>query len=135
MTTRAAYRDAGSAVAEFVLVVGFLLIPLFLGILQLGMVLHARNVVVASAAAGARYGANVDRRVEDGAAEACRRIREALARVEERLRCTGAVATRGGADPVDVVEVRVDGPLPMFFLPLGSVDVDVTGHAVREVAP
>jgi hypothetical protein len=43
--------------------------------------------------------------------------------------------TRGGGDPVDVVEVRVAGPLPMFFLPLGSVDVDATGHAVREQAP
>jgi hypothetical protein len=135
VTRRAAYGDGGSAVAEFVLVVGFLLIPLFLGILQLGMVLHARNVVVASAAAGARYGANVDRSVEEGAAEACRRIREALARVEARLACTGTVVTRGGADPVDVVEVRVAGPLPMFFLPFGSLAVDVTGHSVRELAP
>lgn len=130
-----ARRDEGAAVAEFVLVAGFLLIPLFLGILQLALVLHARNVVVASAAAGARHGANVDRTAEQGAIEACRRIEEALSGVRRSLTCTGDYVAGGGADPVELVEVHVSGPLPMFFLPFGDIDIDSRGHAVREVAP
>lgn len=128
-------RDEGAAVAEFVLVAGFLLIPLFLGILQLALVLHARNVVVASAAAGARHGASVDRTAEQGALEACRRIEEALAGVRRSLSCTGDYVAGGGAEPVELVEVYVRGPLPMFFLPFGTVTVNARGHAVREVAP
>ena len=50
----------GSAVVDFTLV-GVLLTFLFLALLQLGLALHVRNTLVASAAEGARYGANADR--------------------------------------------------------------------------
>ena len=59
--------DRGSAVVEFVLV-GTLLVALFLGVLQLGLYLHMRNVVVASLAEGAREAANADRDCADGTA-------------------------------------------------------------------
>ena len=54
-------RDQGSSTVEFTLV-SVLLVGLFLGVLQLGFVLHTRNLLVASAQEGARYGANADRR-------------------------------------------------------------------------
>lgn len=128
--------DDGAAVVEFVLVGAFVLIPLFLAIVQLALVLHARNIVVASAAVGARFGASANSTAQDGAIEACRRIRAALPGVKKGLACTGREVDNGSAlDPVTLVEVRVDGPVPMFFLPWGSVSISVRGHAVREVAP
>ena len=48
-----AYDDGGSAVVDFTLV-GILLTFLFLALLQLGLALHVRNTLVASAAEGAR---------------------------------------------------------------------------------
>jgi Flp pilus assembly protein TadG len=129
-------NEGGAAVVEFVLVGAFVLIPLFLAIVQLALVLHARNIVVASAAVGARHGASADSNAGEGAAEACRRIHASLPAVRKALTCSGGYVTGGtGADPVQLVEVRVDGPAPMFFLPWGSVRISVQGHAVREVAP
>ena len=52
--------DAGAAVVEFVLVGGLLLL-LVLGVVQLALVLHTRNVLSADAAEGARHGANLGR--------------------------------------------------------------------------
>lgn len=53
-------RDRGAAVVDFVLIL-LLLIPLFLGIFQVGLVLYTRNTATACASEGARYGANFDR--------------------------------------------------------------------------
>lgn len=131
-----AARDAGAAVVEFVMVGTFVLIPLFLAIVQLALVLHARNIVVASAAVGARKGAGADSSAAAGAADACSRIHASLPAVKKSLTCAGGYVTGGtSADPVELVEVRVQGPVPMFFLPWGSVHISAKGHAVREVAP
>ena len=51
--------ERGSAVADFVMVAG-LVSFLFVGLLQLGFVLHTRNTLIASAAEGARLGARAD---------------------------------------------------------------------------
>ena len=59
-------RDAGSAVAEFVLV-SALLALVFAALLQIGLALHVRNTVVDSAIAGARMAAAADRSEADGA--------------------------------------------------------------------
>lgn len=129
-------NEDGAAVVEFVLVGAFVLIPLFLAIVQLALVLHARNIVVASAAVGARHGASADSTAGAGAADACRRIHESLPKVRNALTCAGRYVAGGtGTDPVQLVEVQVDGPVPMFFLPWGSVRISVKGHAVREMAP
>ncbi|MEP7055518.1 MAG: TadE family protein [Actinomycetota bacterium] len=133
---RSGTPDGGAAVVEFVLVGAFVLIPLFLAIVQLALVLHARNIVIASAAVGARYGASADSDAAAGAAQTCRRIHTTLPAVRRSLACSGGYVTGGsGTDPVQLVEVRVDGPVPMFFLPWGSVHISAKGHAVREVAP
>ncbi|HET9944946.1 MAG TPA: TadE family protein, partial [Actinomycetes bacterium] len=71
-------RDDGSAVVEFVLV-GVLLTALFLALVQLGLALHVRNTLQASAAEGARFAANADRTQADGEAVARELIRASLA--------------------------------------------------------
>src|SRR3954462_2353878 len=70
--------DRGSAAVDFVLV-GSLVTLLFLGVVQLGIDYHVRNVMAACVAEGARYGANAD--VADpnaGAEHANELIRESL---------------------------------------------------------
>jgi hypothetical protein len=52
--------ERGSAVVDFVLVL-VVLVPLFLGIVQVALVLHVRNTLTAAASEGARYGATVNR--------------------------------------------------------------------------
>jgi len=63
--------DGGAAVVDFVLV-SVLVVALFLVALQVGLVLHARNVLVSSAQEGARYAANADVTDPDEAAVVAR---------------------------------------------------------------
>ena len=56
----------GSAVVDFVLV-STILVPLFLGILQVGLFLYVRNTVTAAASEGAHYAAVLNRAPADGA--------------------------------------------------------------------
>ena len=108
------------------------LVPLFLGILQVALVLHVRNTLAAAASEGARYAATVDRPVEAGAA----RTREQIA---------GALSGRFARD-VSARPATVDGApgrrgrrSPPRCRRSGSGDpasrLDVTGHAVEETPP
>ena len=119
--------DRGSAVVEFVLV-GVLLTALFLVLLQLGLALHVRNTLLASAAEGARYAANADRSRDDGEAVTRRLIRDSLAD-------SFADRVSSGVDTVDgvsTVYVQVEASLPViaFFGP--SRGITVRGHALEE---
>src|SRR5918912_1145865 len=110
-------RDDGAAVVDFVLV-SVLLVTLFLMVFQVGVVLHVRNVLVASAAEGARYGANADRTPDDGAARAKQVIADALGqRVAGAMTCL-PVEGEDVAGQV-VVDVQCSGPMPIVFLPTG----------------
>ena len=121
--------DAGSAVVEFTLV-SIVLTALFLAILQLGLALHVRNTLVASAAEGARFGANADRTAEDGAARARTLIGEALStRFAESVS-----AADDTVDGVPVVVVRVEATLPVVGLLGPSRSLVVSGHALDEGA-
>ena len=122
-------RDRGSSTVEFTLV-SVLLVGLFLAVLQLGFVHHTRNVLVASAQEGARYGANADR----GAADARARTRDVVAAalsptVAGRMSYDAEQVLRGG---VAMIEVTVRGPLPLVFLPAGPLSLTVQGHALEE---
>ncbi|CAB4897095.1 unannotated protein [freshwater metagenome] len=123
MTRRLRPRDDGSAVVDFTLV-SVLVIALFLVVLQLGVVLHTRNVMVAAAAEGARYAANADRTPEEGAL----RTRELL----EGTFALDDLDVRPGPADGDVVEVVVEAPLPVVFLPVGPLRLTVRGHALEE---
>ena len=126
--------DEGAAVVEFVLV-GVLLITLFMAILQVGLYLHLRNVVVASLAEGAREAANADRDCADGVARAHDLVAAAVGRkVADGLTFDvppdGCEMTADGG--VVLVQVRVHGPLPLLFPPVGSVSVHAVAHAIKE---
>jgi Flp pilus assembly protein TadG len=119
--------DRGSAIVEFTLV-GVLLTVLFLGVLQLGLVLHVRNTLVASAAEGARYAANADRDPADGEAVTRQLIRDSLADTFAR----GVTSGFETVDGVPTVYVQVDATLPLVGLLGRSRGIRVRGHAVEE---
>jgi len=119
--------DRGSAIVEFTLV-GVLLTVLFLGVLQLGLVLHVRNTLAASAAEGARYAANADRDPVDGEAVTRQLIRDSLADTFAR----GVTSGFETVDGVPTVYVQVDATLPLVGLLGPSRGIRVRGHAVEE---
>jgi Flp pilus assembly protein TadG len=120
-------RERGSAVVDFVLVL-VVLVPLFLGILQVGLVLLVRNTLASAASEGARYAATRDRGLEDG-------------RARTRSQITGAVSGRFARD-IEVrqvmirgtpgVEVTVRAVVPALGIGGPAVALEVSGHAVEE---
>ena len=125
--SRGRHDDAGSAVVDFVLV-GGLVIVLALAVVQLAMGLHVRNVLVDSASEGARYGAVDGRSPSDGAA----RTRALIASSLSSRYADDVEASRIEEDGVELVEVRVRAPMPVigFLGPSGALAV--AGHAVAE---
>ncbi len=122
-------RDRGASTVEFTLV-SVLLLFLFCGILQLGFVLHTRNLWIAAAQDGARFGANADRDAGDAEARARQVVSDAMSpRVAGRLDVRARVTVEDG---VRVMEVRMSGPLPVVFLPIAVADLAVEGHALEE---
>ena len=123
---RATRAERGAAVVDFVLVL-VVLVPVFLGILQLALVLHVRNTVTAAASEGARYAATVDRRPGDGAARTRAQIRGALAaKFAEDVTAPPRPSTAPG------VEVVVHAVVPALGLGGPAVELTVTGHAIEE---
>ena len=122
--------ERGAAVVDFVLVL-VVLVPLFLGILQVGLVLHVRNTLTAAASEGARYAATVNGSPAAGAERARSQIRGALAdRFADRISAREVLV-----DGVPGVQVTVAAEVPPLGLWGPAVRFDVTGHAVTEVAP
>lgn len=119
--------DRGSAVVEFTLV-GVLLTALFLGLLQLGLALHIRNTLAASATEGARYAANADRSPEEGA-EATRRLIRASLDDSFADEVTAGFEVVNG---VDTVYVEVHAPLPVIGVWGPGRSIVVRGHALDE---
>ena len=111
-------RDEGSAVVDFVLV-SLLVLALFLLVVQVGLVLHVRNVLVASAAEGARYAAAADRSPDEAADRTHDAVTEAVGRrVAERMTYTATAVVRDG--------------LPVVLLPVSAASITVRGHALQE---
>ena len=119
--------ERGSAVAEFTLVAG-LLVLLALGIAQVGMAIHVRNTVVACAAEGARLAANADRDLGAGVALTRSLIAQALSESMVGEVSATHVASPGGRD----VRVQVRTTLPLVGLVGPSRSLTVTAHAVEE---
>lgn len=123
--------DRGAAVVEFVLV-SMPLLFLLLAVLQVAVYLHLRNVVVASAAEGARYGANADRMSADGGPFAEQVLgRGVSARTAASIRC---VATeQAGAGGTVLVAVRCRGSVPTLLSAIGTLlPVDATARSLKE---
>ncbi|HWD78640.1 MAG TPA: TadE family protein [Kribbella sp.] len=119
--------ERGAAVVDFVLV-STILVPLFLGILQVGLFLYVRNTVTAAASEGAHYAAVLNRAPADGAA-----------RTQELI---GGVVSDNLVDSVSAEETDVDGQpgvvvsVQAHMPPLGlwgpGISFTVQGHAVKE---
>ena len=122
--------ERGAAVVDFVLVLA-VLVPLFLGVLQVGLVLHVRNTLTAAASEGARYAATVNGSPSAGAARTRSQIRGAVAdRFAQRV-----TARQVSIEGVPGVEVRVSAEVPPLGLWGPAVSLVVSGHAVEEAAP
>jgi Flp pilus assembly protein TadG len=123
-------KDRGSTVVEFVLVM-VVLVPLVLGIAQVGLVLHVRNTLTAAASDGARAAAPLGATPADGVQRTQELIRGALAdRYADDV--TASITSMQG---VPATEVVVRAEVPALGLLGPSVDLTATGHAVLEEAP
>ncbi len=122
--------ETGAAVVDFVLAL-VVLVPLVLGVLQVGLVLHVRNTLTAAASEGARYGATVDRGPAEGAARARELIKDAVAADFASRVSAREVTTAGGPG----VEVDVAAEVPPLGLWGPAVRLEVSGHAVEEQVP
>lgn len=112
---------------DFVLV-SLVLVPLVLGLIQVGLVLHVRNTLVAAATEGARYGASVDREPAAGAERTRAQVRGAIA---DRF-AQDVSASRTTLGGVPVVVVRVSADIPPLGLWGPAVRLEVEGHGVQE---
>lgn len=110
------------------MLVCLILVPLVLGLVQVGLVLHVRNTLVAAATEGARYGAAVDRTPAAGAEHTRRQVAGALADRFARQVSAGRTTVGG----VPVVVVRVSAEVPPLGLWGPPVRLEVEGHAVAE---
>jgi len=124
---RAHDRQRGAAVVDFVLVL-VVLVPVFLGVLQVGLVLFVRNTLTAAASEGARYAATLDRGPGEGAARTRSQISGALAgRYAE-----GVAARETTIDGAPAIEVTVHVVVPALGIAGPAVALDVSGHAIEE---
>lgn len=121
--------ESGAAVVDFVLVL-VVLVPLFLGVLQVGLVLHVRNTLTAAASEGARYAATADRSPDHGAARTRSQIEGALA-----SRFARAVSARQvQVDGAPGIRVDISAEVPPLGLWGPAVRLELSGHAVEETA-
>ena len=122
--------ERGAAVVDFVLIM-VLLIPIVLGVMQVGLVMHVRNTLSAAASEGARAAAVAGGAPSVGVERARALIRTAIADKYADW-VTAGFGLVGGV-PGTVVRVRAEVPALGLFGP--GVSIDVEGHAVREDPP
>ena len=127
MAERRSRSERGAAVVDFVLVL-VVLVPLFLGLLQVGLVLYVRNTLTSAASEGARYAATQDRGPAAGADRTRQQIQGVLADRFARQVTARATTVEG----VPGVVVEVDAEVPPLGLWGPAVHLDLTGHAVEE---
>ncbi|HLS25880.1 MAG TPA: TadE/TadG family type IV pilus assembly protein [Beutenbergiaceae bacterium] len=119
--------ERGSAIVDFLLV-SLLVTVLMLGVVQLALTLHVRNILIDSAGEGARYAALDGRDLKDGEARTQALITSTLPRAyAEQIE-----ARTTTLDGVNLVQVQVRGPVPVLGLLGPSGWIDVTGRAVIE---
>ena len=123
--------DAGAAVIDFV-GVSVLLLALFLLVLQLGIVLHVRTVLISAAQEGARHDANADVvDLREGRAVTEAAVAQALSeKAAAGVRVSDPTLVPVG-DGLSAVEVTVDAVVPLVMV-LPDIHLRVRGHALRE---
>ncbi|NTV39601.1 MAG: pilus assembly protein [Demequinaceae bacterium] len=119
--------DEGSALVEFVLV-SILVIALAMGVTQLALTLHVRNLMVSAASEGARLAATNDRGPQDGVERTEWLLGESLGGVEAQ-----ATAEDTTIDGAPAVEVSVVAPVPILGL-WGAGTMSVSARAFEEAS-
>lgn len=122
--------EEGSAATEFVLVM-LVLLPLFLGIFQLGLFLHVRNTLTACAHEGARQAANYNGTLGEGQAVAEDCISDSLS----PGMAGGTSTATGNAAGQLLMIVRVNATMPAIGFWGPRFQFVVSGHAVKEPTP
>lgn len=112
---------------EFVLV-SILVVALAMGVIQLALTLHVRNMMVSAASEGARLAATNDRGLEDGVERSRWLLGESIGGVDARV--TAADIT---IDNAPAVQVTVDAPVPLLGL-WGAGTMTVSARAFEEAA-
>jgi Flp pilus assembly protein TadG len=127
--SRAARRtsDEGSVLVEFVLV-SILVVIIALGIVQLSVALHVRNMLTSAASEGARFAAAYDRDVPQGVARTHDLASSALG--DYPFEVEGVVTSIDGAP---AIQITVNAPVPVFGL-WGVGNIEVDAHALKEVS-
>ena len=121
-------RESGAAVVDFVLVL-VVLIPMVLGIFQVGLVLLVRNTLASAASEGARLAATADRGPSDGVALTREQIDGAISgRFAEDV-----TVRRVLVDGAVYVEISVRAEVPALGLFGPAIELEVTGSAVEEL--
>lgn len=106
------------------------LIPLVLGIMQVGFVLHIRNTLTSAASEAARQAAAVDGTPAEGERRAYVLVRDAVGAEY----ATQIDADQTTVDGYPAIEVRIEASVPALGVFGPSVHVAVEGHAVEERA-
>jgi len=119
--------DTGSAVAEFVMVVGLLLV-LTLSVMQLALVLHIRNTITDAAAEGARCASLADSSPAEGRARTIELITSAIGAQYARQVRSSVESFLGHP----AVTITVLAPVPVLGLIGVDGGLEVSGHAALE---
>jgi hypothetical protein len=114
-------------VVDFVLV-SMLVVPLFLGILQVGLYLYVRNTLTAAASEGAAYAAVLNRQPGDGEG----RTRDLIDGVVRDQLIDAVQSEETEIDGRPGVQVVVRAHMPPLGLWGPGVAFSVEGHAVKE---
>jgi Flp pilus assembly protein TadG len=117
----------GAAVVDFALVSGLLTL-VFVGVVQLAVVVHVRNTLADCASEGARLGALADSDPQTGVQRTQQLITADLSGQYAGQVSAGRETVAG----LDTVVIRVRAPLPVVALfGVGRV-ITVEGHALAE---
>jgi hypothetical protein len=119
--------ERGSAVVDFVLV-SMLVVPLFLGLLQLGLFLYVKNTVTAAASEGAAYAAVLNRLPADGEA----RTRDLIGGVVRDELIESVEGQSVEVDGQPAVRIVVKAHMPPLGLWGPGIGFSVEGHAIEE---
>jgi TadE-like protein len=107
------------------------LVPMFLGVLQLALIWHIKTTLTSAASEGARYGAAYNRSVADGARRTGAVIDDTFG--TDFADTVSSRETAVAGQPGVEVDVSAEVPVLGFWGP--TITVEVHGHAVKEVLP
>lgn len=119
--------ETGAAVVETTLVT-VLLAALVLGVLQVGIALYVRTVLISAAEEGARAAARSPSATAAGVAKVRSVVTDTFG-TGYHVRSTITQERRDGAD---TIAVRIEAPLPLLGIWGLSDRLSVTGHALVE---